>query len=105
METKYDVDFFIRKFSKIPARRWICDVYEKKVKGVKKCCALGFCYLDKDTGIKQGEALIRLFDVVGVNDNLDDKYSHLGKIPKTRILTALKLIKKGVSLFSKVSKH
>ncbi len=97
---KYDANYFIKKFEKIPDNKWTTGKFVDK-KGRK--CALGHCGRTNSgfSGrIKESSLLSSLFidmfgfSVAQVNDNNNFKmYSHLGKTPKERILVALYNIK------------
>ena len=94
---KYTVDYFIKKFKKIPAKKWTTARFVKD----GKRCALGHCGIDNFT-IRNQEAntLMLLFDsqlltqVSTINDMQSDQYKQ--KTPKKRILAALEDIKKKV---------
>lgn len=96
----YNIDFFVRKFERIPDELWTVGKFTEG----KKHCALGHCgaseYHD-DT--EEANALTWLFqdhgfDVARVNDgvtwdNIEGmNMSQLGDTPKERILNALSLI-------------
>lgn len=88
MKEKYSIDYFINKFTKIPAEMWIIG----KVNDDKgRCCALGFC-----NEMGEMDPLVDLFKekdlkVPWVNDGKDIRFNQ--KSPKTRIIAALKWIK------------
>lgn len=98
--SKYTVDYFIEKFSRIPKNRWTVNEFRNS-KGQR--CALGHC---GETSVRTPESLalhnlfvdFNAFDLdfrpMLVNDG-DGKYCKLGKHPRTRILRALRMIKKG----------
>ncbi len=107
---KYTVNYFINKFSKIPANRWTTKRFKTKT---GKCCALGHCGdTDLSDGNKESNALFRLISknltmsVYTVNDEriyvsrspFGYVSTYLGDTPKSRILAALELIKAGVKL-------
>ncbi len=97
---KYDVDYFIRKFTALPSQWWTENVF---INDKNQKCAQGFCgILDyEDRGkIPEAEALINLFG--GQND--DNNYivaiinngrhiDYQQETPKKRILAALYDIK------------
>jgi hypothetical protein len=101
-KTKYTVDYFIKKFSAIPAKKW-CTGYFKLGNGH---CALGHCgsveygsraYQHTD----EGNALIGLTSRIGdnqyacittINDGLDPNFPQ--KTPRGRVLAALRQVKK-----------
>ena len=90
--TKYDVDYFIKKFEAIPEKKW-CTGFMFGENGTR--CALGHC------GAKgvfaelppEGRALDHLFrnilgvGVVSVNDNAYE--CTVGETPKERVLLQL----------------
>lgn len=97
---KYDLDYFITKFSAIPE----CDWLEGSLQGDEpECkCALGHCNVTDLDRITQEEAiaLIKIFggkyasecDVVyDVNDGNSSRYK--GNNPKERILNRLNELK------------
>lgn len=94
---KYDADYFIEKFKKIPANKWTTGILENE-KGQK--CALGHCGLGGANSIDNTESLFLrnlFFEYLNsvlsnVNDDLHTQYTQ--KSPKTRVLAALKDIKK-----------
>jgi len=113
----YDVDYFIEKFSRIPARKWHMGTY--RTRDGSKACALGHCSdgvdLNGTDEASERAALRILFlnaPAVGpaqVNDGSDPleagraavenircNTKQLGSSPKTRIMNALLLIKAGV---------
>ena len=93
---KYTVDYFIKKFTKIPANRWCTGAF----KWGNKRCALGHCgvrlnNLDKKN--KEADALVALAAIDNtaiywVNDGLGF-WTYKGQSPRTRILNFLKEIK------------
>ncbi len=94
--SNFTVDFFIRKFSKIPARLWTTGQY---VKG-KKRCVLGHCGYRSDApyeSARMGDVLSKYFDDVlhwaahSVNDGNHPQFQQ--RTAKARILAALKWIK------------
>ncbi len=118
MENKYTVDYFIEKFNKTPDK-WATAVC---INNKGECCAFGQLGNESIAANElndEGKALVELFskafDVRGVaavyqiNDAEnpvtrsyglmnEDHLSDLGSTPKERILTALELIKAGVSV-------
>lgn len=99
--SKYTVDYFIGKFKKIPTNKW-CAGEINDGKGRK--CALGHCGHSVVKGINfQSTRLYHIVEdnlgvsIVDINDR-HYTYRKLGKTPKTRVLNALKLIKKGLPL-------
>jgi hypothetical protein len=107
MKTKYTVDYFIEKFSKIPDKFWCKSYYTSYDQGIEKHCALGHCgFKCEDDGgentTKEGKALIKLIitklrhAVSDINDGTYEEFvCMLGDDPKTRIINALKMIKEG----------
>lgn len=94
---KYDVNYFINKFSAIPEERWTVRNY---ILGNKRC-ALGHCGMGIIFTSREALALIALFKSkldVRVSWVNDGKYASLGRTPKERILNALELIAAGVSV-------
>lgn len=101
----YDVNYFIEKFTKIPDELW--TTYNFELDG--RCCALGFCgtYFDKDSETviwnDESQALKGIFgraelpSVSKINDCIFDR-EFTQKHPKYRILHALQMIKKKVSI-------
>lgn len=96
---KYTIDYFIKKFTKIPNSKWTVGDF---IDSSGKSCALGhcgWCYGNYET--EEGLALIDLFSVSGISSvaQLNDgggSYNTYGKTPRTRILRALKNLKKEV---------
>lgn len=93
---KYDVDYFIDKFEKIPARKWFAGNYHNDNK--TKFCVLGHCGESVSTDTREAAALKNIFCVDGfkvafVNDGEYIEYPQ--KTPRSRILSSLRDIKKG----------
>lgn len=100
METKFTVDFFIKKFEAIPEEKWGVRQFSYK----DKRCALGFCGAISEgssvtlTHFPEAHALYLLIKnalgevVFHVNDGVNTKY--IQRSPKQRILAALYDIKK-----------
>jgi hypothetical protein len=91
---KYDVDYFIRKFTKIPDSRWCTYYYTVG----KKHCALGHCGVSINSeSTSQSKALADIFDyalvldVASVNDGIERSFQQPN--PRARILAALKAAK------------
>lgn len=95
---KYDVNYFIKKFSKIPDNKWITG---RLSNGTGGYCAIGHCggVLSKET-----TGLIRVLSTLSctpvvINDNLIVDYRNqisadvFGDTPKERIINALVNIK------------
>jgi len=100
---KYNVDWFLKFFQKIPKKKWTTKISENK-KG--QFCAIG--HLARKTKEKDAynnpvvQKLDKLFmgDLTWhINDNRLGYFKHLGKHPKNRIVNALKRVKKGLSLY------
>lgn len=116
---KMNAQYFIDKFSKIPAKHWTTRTYrdcdDDSVRCVLGHCGVGYYpqaktdYLEHN---KEAQALIRLFDNLDfwpayVNDgsghegmtlhkrfaHKDSVYRDLGKTPKQRILNVLNQLK------------
>ncbi len=95
MKAKFTVDYFIKKFSRIPARLWTTKEFERG----KKHCALGHCGADYRTSTDMGCALVKHFketfgtwsSLISVNDGNHIQFQQ--RTPKARILAALKWIK------------
>lgn len=109
---KYTVDYFIDKFSTIPDNQFTLGEYVSK-NGTK--CALGHCgFTNNDDTAVEGRQLnnlmTRAFGIgaANISDGAKNIYyfnpsrsynaKELGSTPKKRILTALELIKAGVSI-------
>ncbi len=103
---KYDVDYYINKFSAIPSRKWTTGDFNND-KGRK--CALGHCQVGmRDNWSPEANQLNLMFRdafwyegvvlnvLTEINDGTVEGSLSLGKHPKTRILAALELIKAGV---------
>lgn len=92
MKNKYDVDYFIKKFTAIPEDNWVTGVYRDDAVG---CCAAGWCGERDDRSTDESRALTKLvYGVDIINDGKDsnfppEKYS----TPKKRILAALYYVK------------
>lgn len=107
---KYTVDYFIRKFSRIPEENWICGL---SYRGSEQNCALGHCGSSTSPSNPEAKALTKIINRVcrlsawEINDCSDETYlavkQHgpvyaLGENPKQRILAVLELAKAGVKL-------
>lgn len=99
----YTIDYFIKKFKAIPSSKWCTGYFEKN----GKHCALGHCGCSIYTPMtEESMALKEIFrdanlGVVSVNDEgcginfgLGLSINFKKKTPKTRILEALRYIKK-----------
>lgn len=93
METIYTVDYFIKKFQKIPDKNWfIGDFWDRD--NPQKMCALGHCGFGREC--KALHSLFPRTDNIGsfvssINDGTDKRYQQ--PTPKQRILAALYDIK------------
>lgn len=97
---KYTVDYFIKKFKAIPKKEWTTgDI----VNNLGQKCALGHCNtIVKDSyyiHTEEGNALNWLMkgldcNTTDVNDDNYNEFKKLGKHPKTRVVNALKEIKR-----------
>lgn len=106
---KYDVDYFIGKFYKIPDDKWLTDAYHDS-EGRK--CAAAMCSfipvkagepcervsLDRLFRLNLGLSTTRINDASGYLSATIDEILLLGSTPKERIISALELIKAGVSV-------
>lgn len=91
--SKYTVDYFIKKFKRIPRNKWLVGDYSYD----GKCCALGHCGERMDKSTRESTALKSLLDgriLTNINDGWSSNYKQ--KHPKTRILAALADVKKGI---------
>lgn len=109
MTKRYDVNYFIEKFSKIPASKWTTYTFENYA---GQCCALGHCGFQRNiSGGKnkttEGISLINLINKIGLNvvtiNDGDTKYQQ--RSPKARILAALRDVKKQEAKRSKGAKQ
>lgn len=96
----YTVDYFIDKFSKIPKNKWFSGRYQNPCNELQKC-ALGHCGITDDN-LETDEAnnlarVLNCGNISSINDG-SAYYAYLGKHPKTRIINALKRIKRGLNL-------
>lgn len=111
-KTKYDVDYFIERLSAIPDEKWTCAGLGEEVYGQVKRCVLGHlgAKVSDGTGSRAAVAFVRLMrskldlegfaanDATNPEDYSGANISNLGDTPKERVLTALELIKAGVSV-------
>lgn len=90
MKTKYTVDYFIKKFSKIPNNKWTTGQFVSDLDPTKRC-ALGHCQVLRG-GIKTAEAsaLVKLIKTPTLINDWYGKH----KTPKGRILAALREVKR-----------
>lgn len=89
---KYNIDYFIKKFTAIPEGKWCTGMY---LNDNDQSCALGHCgvrYTESCGYNKTDEAnaLITIFGRSGKVININDFELELGNTPRTRILRALK---------------
>lgn len=100
---EYTVDYFIKKFNKIPGDQWGTHAYYNP--NTKTRCAEGFCRKEITNGpdlhhcipSQESRALILLFNsynlnVHDINDGICNAYPQ--KSPKLRIMTALRDMKR-----------
>jgi hypothetical protein len=100
-DTKFDVDYFIKKFEAIPDEQWTTNAFvsfnaEKKI---DTSCAFGHCgavFQFQETS--ESSALYHLglshnIEFDDVNDDVDSRYQQ--STPKERVLAALADIKEG----------
>lgn len=85
---KYTLDYFIKKFSKIPKNKWCTGSYTDS-NGLH--CAIGHTFNVK------GETsfinkLVHLTELTQVNDG-KNPFHKLGKHPRTRVVNYLKSLK------------
>lgn len=115
---KYNTEFFIDRFKAIPREKWTCGDFKNHDGPRMMACALGHCGANDDNtddadnpGTPMASALTQLFTSTlkvyphQVNDFEDGHnipvrerngqfYVNRGKHPRTRILNALRDIKK-----------
>lgn len=88
---KYTIDYFIKKFSKIPDSKWTTKRYKRG----ERCCAFGHCGQKDVFGTKESQALAKYqIDAQyfsGINDGDCEKFQQ--SKPKARVLAALKYLK------------
>ncbi len=95
--SKFTVDYFIKKFSAIPAKKWCVHDYTDE-RG--RHCVLGHCgerWKGGSLSTSQSQDLKEIFRAAGLNaikTNDGDMVSFPQSTPKARILAALKWIKK-----------
>lgn len=108
MARKYDIDFFIAKFTAIPASKWTIGVLEDD-QGRK--CALGHCGARMPNQVigygadfrhtAQSKALRRIIPLVECFNDDANNSTGTGKTPRTRVLNVLREIKRKQSKGSK----
>ena len=99
---KYDIDYFIAKFSAIPEEKWCTG---KFMNDTGQCCALGFCLpgykgtaeLDEENNteflsIQTIFGKIKYKDITDINDRRSVGFKQ--PTPKQRVLAALEFITK-----------
>lgn len=90
---KYTVNYFIKKFTQIPAKKWATRTYHKPGTGI--FCALGHCGIYTE----EAESLRRLirnhtdYNIVAINDGYPVVTNFKQKTPRGRVLAALNYIK------------
>lgn len=104
----FDVDYFLNKFDAIPENEWTTHTYTRYEEVVKHC-VFGHCGVRVANGIdttftNESQALVYLFDqslkisVININDNNVGFAFDLEETPKQHIMSALILIKAGVTI-------
>jgi hypothetical protein len=93
---KYTVNYFIKKFSRIPHSKWTTGVSND---GKGRRCALGHCTDTNSNKVTEISSLFNIFYennlvVSAVNDGVFTEIVFKGKHPRTRILNALRYIKR-----------
>jgi hypothetical protein len=102
MKSMHTIDYFINKFKKIPSRKWCVGSFRRG----NKFCALGHCGINdrSNTINRESKALVRILSKLGPVSYINDGkwgYKPLGNNAKTRILKALKSVKKWKKLSGK----
>jgi hypothetical protein len=116
-KNKFTIDYFTKKFENTPKSRWICGEFQEKRGNKVVACALGHCGVKGDSASEmttEGLSLTRLFvgyskatksctsPAIDINDNGEIRAGVVGnkeyiqlraEHPRTRILTALKMLK------------
>lgn len=93
---KYDIDYFIEFFSNIARSKWTTQSFNNSK---EQKCAIGHCGVrsKKDLALRKiispSDITRSIIPVTSINDG-QHEYRKLGKHPRTRILRALKNIKK-----------
>lgn len=94
MNTEYTIDYFLKKFKKIPNNKWLEGSYHNPEK--TKFCALGHCGVDVGTSTGEGFGIMDFlgdeYAIAQINDGFHRGYHQ--KTPRLRILAALRKIKK-----------
>lgn len=95
---KYDLDYFIAKFEKIPDDEWTDQGEFVDRSGCK--CAYGHCGAIKSKNdSEESTALYKIdeyYNIVPVNDNWRGNFAHLGTTPKQRVVNYLKSLRNDV---------
>lgn len=88
---KYTVDYFINKFKNIPRNKWCISDYTD---GYGKFCALGHCGENVRERTDESKVLHEFLshNTIDINDGTHPHYKQ--KHPRTRILAALREVKK-----------
>lgn len=89
---KYDLNYFIAKFKKIPESEWCIGAFELE----GRHCARGHCGETMMGDTEESTALleiVRMNTITGVNDGDLAEYRSFGKTPKQRVVNYLKHIK------------
>lgn len=91
METKYTLEYYIEKLSKIPDTSWCAMTF----KVGDTYCALGHCGAVKSVNdTEESRVLHSMCEWIGdINDNYDNRYSKLGTTPKERVINYLKSLR------------
>ena len=88
---KYDLNYFINKFEKIPSKNWCTD---KVWDGEGRYCALGHCGVKKDEEdtYEAWQLFLLAPNISSVNDGQLLKYKQ--KTPRGRVLAYLRDLNK-----------
>lgn len=97
---KYDLDYYIERFSAIPDDQWITGEF-KDNQG--RCCALGHLG-ERNMGDSPQDVLTLQYIALdngnhyisNINDG-EPEYLHLGNTPKERVINFLKQLKDGTN--------
>lgn len=93
LKEKYTVDYFIKKFEKIPEWKWAENTFHHE----GRSCALGHCgWRRDDTSDIEGKHLVELFDLLKTNApaiNDGNNLNYQQPTPKQRVLAALRDVK------------
>jgi len=106
METKFDKEYFIKKFEAIPENKW-CTTNLKSPVDNECHCALGHCGIEsyQDGLTLEAKALVNILEPIhkkvvsmpamgeyAVVYEINDGPDKLGSKPKERILNALRMV-------------